>query len=376
MTLAFIPSPSQSGFHLGPLDVHVYGLMYVLAVLAAVLITRRRWRAAGEDPELVYEVAMWGFPAGLIGGRIYFLITTPSQIPDHWWGTVCDLEGRTGDLGRDRRRRRGRACTVALPAARPRRRAALHGRRCAGAAGRPAIGRIGNYFNQELFGGPYHASLGAEDLRRSTGPPATLHVRHLPAHLPLRDRLEPVAGLVPGVAGHAGARSAPPGLFALYVAGYSGFRIFEETLARRLLQPHLRPAAELLRGAGAVPDRAAVVRGLAAGLARVGGRAGRGRARERAGGGSDARAGVSAGRCGYGLGLRSDRQPPPEARASAAPAAPEGVARSAAPLTLVNDWLGGGRSGCPDVCGGLPPERGRRRPYSRRYLPAHPAKRG
>ena len=50
MTLAFIPSPSQSGFHLGPLDVHVYGLMYVLAVLAAVLITRRRWRAAGEDP--------------------------------------------------------------------------------------------------------------------------------------------------------------------------------------------------------------------------------------------------------------------------------------------------------------------------------------
>ena len=50
VTFAFIPSPSQSGFHLGPLDVHVYGLMYVLAVLAAVLITRRRWRGGRRGP--------------------------------------------------------------------------------------------------------------------------------------------------------------------------------------------------------------------------------------------------------------------------------------------------------------------------------------
>ena len=50
MSAAFIPSPSQNGFHLGPLMVHVYGLMYVLAVVAAIVITRRRWKAAGGDP--------------------------------------------------------------------------------------------------------------------------------------------------------------------------------------------------------------------------------------------------------------------------------------------------------------------------------------
>ena len=70
MTEAFIPSPSANGFHVGPLQVHVYGLMYVLAVAAAIVISRRRWRKEGGDPDLCYEVAMWGFPAGLIGGRI------------------------------------------------------------------------------------------------------------------------------------------------------------------------------------------------------------------------------------------------------------------------------------------------------------------
>ena len=73
---ASIPSPAASGFQLGPLEVHVYGLMYVVALLLAVLITVRRWEALGGSRELVYDVAMWGFPAGLIGGRLYFLATS------------------------------------------------------------------------------------------------------------------------------------------------------------------------------------------------------------------------------------------------------------------------------------------------------------
>ncbi|MEA2144757.1 MAG: hypothetical protein QOG59_344, partial [Solirubrobacteraceae bacterium] len=86
MNLAAIPSPAQNGFSIGPLFIHAYGLAYVVAVSAAILVSRRRWAKEGGDPDLVYEVAMWGFPAGLLGGRIYFLITTPSQIPPHWWG--------------------------------------------------------------------------------------------------------------------------------------------------------------------------------------------------------------------------------------------------------------------------------------------------
>ena len=64
---AFIPSPSNSGFSIGPFFFHAYGICYVFAVAAAIAITRRRWRRAGGDPEIVYNVAWWGFPADLTG---------------------------------------------------------------------------------------------------------------------------------------------------------------------------------------------------------------------------------------------------------------------------------------------------------------------
>jgi prolipoprotein diacylglyceryltransferase len=60
-----IPSPASNGFQVGPFEVHVYGLLYVVALAVAVAITVRRWEAQGGARETVYEVAMWGFPAGL-----------------------------------------------------------------------------------------------------------------------------------------------------------------------------------------------------------------------------------------------------------------------------------------------------------------------
>ena len=75
--LASIPSPAHNGFNIGPLFFHAYGIAYVFAVAAAIFISRYRWGRVGGDPELCYEIAMWAFPAGLIGGRIYFDITTP-----------------------------------------------------------------------------------------------------------------------------------------------------------------------------------------------------------------------------------------------------------------------------------------------------------
>jgi len=89
LPLSFIPSPSFNGVHLGPLDIHIYGLMYVVGITLAVIITRRRWRALGGNAELVGDVALWAVPAGIIGGRIYFDITTPADIPHVWYGVFA-----------------------------------------------------------------------------------------------------------------------------------------------------------------------------------------------------------------------------------------------------------------------------------------------
>jgi len=149
--IASIPSPSSSGLSVGPLEVHFYGLMYVLAVLAAVLITVRRWEARGGSRETVYDVAIWGFPAGLIGGRLYFDITSWGEVPAHWWGPFAVWEGGLGIwggiaagtvVGIWRLRRAGVSVAEFMDAAAP---ALLVAQ---------AIGRLGNYFNQELFGGP------------------------------------------------------------------------------------------------------------------------------------------------------------------------------------------------------------------------------
>src|SRR5919197_877299 len=97
--LASIPSPPSNGLHLGPLFIHAYGLAYVVGVLAAIAITTRRWEARGGSRELVQEVALWGFPAGLIGGRLYFLATSWSEVPNHWWGPLAVWRGGLGIWG-------------------------------------------------------------------------------------------------------------------------------------------------------------------------------------------------------------------------------------------------------------------------------------
>ena len=155
-----IPSPSFNGIHVGPFDVRVYGLCYVLAVLAAVAITTRRWEAQGGSRELVQEVALWGFPAGIVGGRLYFLATSWNEVPDHWWGPFAVWKGGLGIWG-----------GIALGAARRDLAPAPRGRRRRRASSTPprpallvaqAIGRVGNYFNQELYGRPTTLPWGLE----------------------------------------------------------------------------------------------------------------------------------------------------------------------------------------------------------------------
>ncbi len=227
LSFSFIPSPSSNGFNVGPFFFHAYGIAYVFAVAGAIIVSRWGWRREGHDPDLVYEVAMWAFPAGLIGGRIYFLITTPSQIPDHWWGPFAIWKGGLGIWG-------GIAAGAAVGlyvASRRLSRAELRRFMDIVAPGllvAQAIGRIGNYFNQELFGKPTTLPWGLE-ISPAHRPPGYLHYATFqPTFLyEIIWNLSLACFLI--WLGQS-RRVRAPGVFALYVAGYSGFRIFEETL--------------------------------------------------------------------------------------------------------------------------------------------------
>jgi prolipoprotein diacylglyceryl transferase len=227
----YIPSPPVNGFHLGPLYIHFYGLMYVIAITLAVIITRRRWRAVGGDPALITDVATWSVPAGIIGGRIYFDVTTPFDITPHtWWGPFAVWEGGLGVWG-------GIAVGAAVGIWRVHRAGADW--RLMGNAAAPAllvaqaIGRVGNYFNQELFGKPTGLPWGLEisrAARLNSGIPAAdlKYTTFQPSFLyELIFDLAFAAFLV-WLGHHRNIK--PPGLLALYVAGYSGYRIFEETI--------------------------------------------------------------------------------------------------------------------------------------------------
>jgi prolipoprotein diacylglyceryl transferase len=223
--LASIPSPPWNGFHLGPIEVHVYGLMYILAVAAAVAIVVRRWEAEGGSRALVYEVAAWGFPAGIVGGRLYFDLTSPNLVPDQWWGSFAIWQGGLGIWGgiaagtfaglfvlRRRRADVPRFLDAAAPAL----------------LVAQAIGRIGNYFNQELFGGPTNLPWGLQ-ISAAHRPPGYAHFATFqPTFLYELTWNLGLAAFLVWLGHHRKIR--PPGLFALYVTGYSAFRIFEELL--------------------------------------------------------------------------------------------------------------------------------------------------
>ena len=200
-------------------------MAYLVAVLVAIAIVRRRWAARGGDPALVQDVAVVAFPAGLIGGRLYFLATSWGEVPHHWWGPLAVWQGGLGIWGGIAAgtlaglwvlRRRGAEIPAFLDAAAP---ALLVAQ---------SIGRVGNYFNQELFGGPTSLPWGLE-----------IDAAHRPARYAAYSTFHPtflyeivwnlaLAAALVWLGRHRAIRA--PGLFALYVAGYSLGRIGEELL--------------------------------------------------------------------------------------------------------------------------------------------------
>jgi prolipoprotein diacylglyceryltransferase len=118
--LAAIPSPGANGIHLGPLELHVYGVCYVVAIFAAIAITARRWTAQGGSRELATHVAVWGVPAGLVGGRLYSLATSWDEVPDRWWGPLAVWKGGLGiwAASRSAQRQASGACAAPAPTSR------------------------------------------------------------------------------------------------------------------------------------------------------------------------------------------------------------------------------------------------------------------
>jgi prolipoprotein diacylglyceryl transferase len=149
---AVIPSPTQGVWHLGPLPIRAYAMCILLGIIAAIVIGERRWRARGGQPGTVLDVAAWAVPFGIVGGRLYHVITSPQayfgedgdpmRALQIWegglgiWGAVV-LGGVGAWIGC---RRMGVKLPPFADAVAP------------GIIVAQAIGRIGNWFNNELYG--------------------------------------------------------------------------------------------------------------------------------------------------------------------------------------------------------------------------------
>lgn len=228
MLHTYLPSPSQGVWHLGPFPLRAYALLILAGIFVAIWLTTKRWVAAGGKADDVYDVAMWAVPFGIVGGRLYHLITDPElyftagkdpvKALYIWdgglgiWGAVA--LGIVGALIGCRRK--GISLAAFLDAVAP------------GLVLAQAIGRWGNYFNQELYGGP-------------TKLPWALMIdpAHRPADTPNIGLYQPtflyeslwdvgVAVLLLWAGSRFALRNGR--LFALYVAAYTFGRAWVEAL--------------------------------------------------------------------------------------------------------------------------------------------------
>ncbi|WP_338836235.1 prolipoprotein diacylglyceryl transferase [Gordonia polyisoprenivorans] len=238
--LAYIPSPPQGVWHLGPVPLRAYALCIIVGIIVAVWWGDRRWIARGGQPGEVLDIAIWAVPFGLIGGRIYHVLTdwsiyfggggkSPIDVFKIWdgglgiWGAV--ILGALGAwIGA---RRHG----IRLPAF--------------GDAIAPAIllaqaiGRLGNYFNQELYGRPTTVPWGLEIYERTngiqTGPnlingTSTGQVYEIVHPTFLYELVWNVLVVIALVVLDRRFRIGHGRLFALYVAGYCVGRFVVELL--------------------------------------------------------------------------------------------------------------------------------------------------
>src|SRR4051794_37496525 len=228
LTTLSIPSPSEGVWHLGPLPIRGYALAIILGIVAAIWIGERRWVARGGRPGEVQDIAVWAVPFGLVGGRLYHVATDHALYfgaqGDPWlilyvwrgglgvWGSI--FMGALGAMIAARRRgiRIGPMVDTLAP----------------GLLVAQAIGRWGNWFNQELFGKPTDLPWGLE-IDPAHRPPGFFdHATFHPTFL--YEFVYDISGVAILLLVDRYFRIRRPGLFALYVSYYCFGRFFEELL--------------------------------------------------------------------------------------------------------------------------------------------------
>ncbi len=226
--LASIPSPSSGALDLRLVTLHMYGLMLLVAIALATLIAGRRFVGrGGGDWDLILRLAIWGVGFGVVGARAYHLLTSWSEVPDEWWGPFAIWRGGLGVWG-------GIAAGCIAGAVIAKRAgvdvALLASCLAPGLLVAQGVGRLGNWWNQELFGKPTDLPWALEISPAKVfeaGFPAgtTFHPTFL---YELLWNLFCAALLVFVI--ERRFRPRPPGLFALYVVLYCFGRFWIENL--------------------------------------------------------------------------------------------------------------------------------------------------
>ncbi|MCS5479309.1 prolipoprotein diacylglyceryl transferase [Corynebacterium sp. YIM 101645] len=152
--LANIPSPPQGVWYLGPLPIRAYAVSIMVGIILALWLTHRRYLARGGDADMVWDAAIVAIPAGIIGGRIYHVITDA----DKYFCAACNpvdaLKITNGGLGIWGAVALGTLAVWALFRYRKVPLAPFADAVAPGIILGQAIGRLGNWFNQEIYGRP------------------------------------------------------------------------------------------------------------------------------------------------------------------------------------------------------------------------------
>ena len=223
--LAAIPSPDSSTIELGPLSIHFYGLTLLVAIAAAVAVSGIRWTRRGGDWDLIFRCAVWGVAAGIVGARLYHVVTSWDELPDEWWGPFAIWKGGLGVWG-------GIGLGVVVGAIVARRSGADVARLAdcvaPGLLVAQGIGRFGNWWNQELFGKPTDLPWGLEISPENRPIEYVQSETFHPTFL--YEALWCFAAALLLIVVERRFRIRPGGLFALYVFVYSIGRIWIELL--------------------------------------------------------------------------------------------------------------------------------------------------
>lgn len=230
---ASIPSPEISSIHIGFLTIHFYALCILLGMALAVWLTMRRWTRRGQDPDVLWDIVFWAVLAGIVGARAYHVLITdpmgyfgPGADP---WDVLRIWEGGIGIMGAVTAgagaawlvcRRYGLPLHVFADCVAP------------GLLLAQAIGRWGNWFNQELFGGPTTAPWGLRvdadhpNFPDGVAPDTLFHPTFL------YESLWDLLGVVLLLLAERRMRVTHGRVFALYMVYYGVGRLFIEMFLR------------------------------------------------------------------------------------------------------------------------------------------------